>query len=70
MGARRTSGVRRSDLGTHFPEFAAVGRCRFQPCTHSHEPSCAVAAAVEDGRISRERFGSYLRILDSLPESD
>jgi len=39
-----------------------VSRCQFSDCTHTHEPNCAVRAAVEDGRISPERYDSYLRL--------
>ncbi|MBI3958160.1 MAG: ribosome small subunit-dependent GTPase A [Chloroflexi bacterium] len=38
--------------------------CHFPNCTHTHEPSCAVRAAVERGDISAERYDSYLRVLD------
>ena len=38
--------------------------CRFVPCTHTHEPGCAVKAAVDDGRISAERYNSYLGMLE------
>lgn len=37
--------------------------CRFPNCTHTHEPSCAVRAAVEQGEINAERYDSYLRVL-------
>ncbi|MCX6046265.1 MAG: ribosome small subunit-dependent GTPase A [Chloroflexi bacterium] len=37
--------------------------CRFPGCTHTHEPDCAVRAAVEAGKIQPERYDSYLRLL-------
>lgn len=43
-----------------------IGKCRFgSDCTHSHEPGCAVKAAVAEGQISERRYDSYLRILRS-----
>jgi ribosome biogenesis GTPase / thiamine phosphate phosphatase len=39
-----------------------VSQCQFSDCTHTHEPNCAVRAAVEDGRVSPERYDSYLRL--------
>ena len=38
--------------------------CRFAPCTHTHEPGCAVKAAVEEGAISADRYYSYLGMLE------
>lgn len=54
------------ELPWYFPEFAAVNRCKFRDCGHTHEPSCAVKDAVELGEIARDRYETYLRILDSL----
>lgn len=57
------------ELSGYFVEFRPhLGRCRFQPCTHDHEPDCAVREAVEAGTITPERYRSYLNMLDSLRE--
>jgi ribosome biogenesis GTPase len=43
-----------------------IGQCKFgMDCTHSHEPGCAIKAAVSSGDISERRHSSYLRILRS-----
>ncbi len=61
-------GVTRAALASFFRDFMPYrGRCRFSTCTHSHEPDCAVKDAVESGAVGRERYESYLRILESLP---
>lgn len=53
------------ELSTYFPEMLRVmDECRFKPCTHTHEPGCAVKKAVEDGLISEERYSSYLGMLE------
>ena len=53
------------ELGNYFPEmFSRAGECRFAPCTHTHEPGCAVKEAVENGEISVERYESYLGMLE------
>lgn len=60
-------GVAKEELSRYFREFASFeGQCRFSPCTHSHEPGCSVKKALEEGLIDGERYGSYLRILESL----
>ncbi|MFN2123945.1 MAG: ribosome small subunit-dependent GTPase A, partial [Candidatus Promineifilaceae bacterium] len=52
-----------TELDAYFREIASlVEQCRFSDCSHRHEPGCAVRAAVEDGRISEERYDSYLRL--------
>ena len=53
------------EIALYFPEMLKASReCRFTPCTHTHEPGCAVKAAVEDGKISVERYSSYLGMLE------
>ena len=57
--------VKPEELSTYFPEmFRIEDNCRFAPCTHTHEPGCAVKEAVENGSISVERYESYLGMLD------
>jgi ribosome biogenesis GTPase len=45
---------------------ALAADCRFSDCRHRDEPRCAVKAAVEDGRLSAARLGSYLKLQDEL----
>lgn len=60
-------GIDRGELRWYYPEFDAFApRCRFNDCTHSHEPACAVVAAVEAGAIPARRYESYLRILETI----
>ncbi len=44
--------------------------CRFNDCTHDHEPGCAVREAVEDGRIDERRLQRYVAMQAELEESD
>lgn len=53
------------ELDAYFPDIAPlVPHCRFSDCTHTVEPDCAVIQAVEDGRVSRHRYESYVRLRD------
>ncbi|MBQ7222316.1 MAG: ribosome small subunit-dependent GTPase A [Bacteroidales bacterium] len=57
--------LEKESLSTYFPEMLRVmDDCRFKPCTHTHEPGCAVKKGVEDGIISAERYNSYLSMLE------
>jgi ribosome biogenesis GTPase len=51
------------ELEAYFPELRdLVQGCQFSDCTHTHEPRCAVLAAVKDGRVHPDRFDSFLRL--------
>ncbi len=55
----------KEELSHYFPEmFRLLDGCRFAPCTHTHEPGCAVIKGVEDGVVSAERYYSYLSMLE------
>lgn len=61
--------VEPDELDGYYIEIAPhVAACRFQDCTHAHEPGCAVRAAVARGEISPERYDSYLRLREELEE--
>jgi ribosome biogenesis GTPase len=49
-----------------FIEFREQPPCRFNDCTHLREPGCAVLAAVEAGRIDKERWQNYKKMLGSV----
>jgi ribosome biogenesis GTPase len=62
-------GIRKEDLCHYFSEFAEpLQKCRFNTCTHHHEPGCAVLEAVGSGEISADRYESYLHLLDNIEE--
>jgi ribosome biogenesis GTPase len=57
--------VEKEEIARYFPEMLRVADdCRFIPCTHTHEPGCAVKAAVDEGSIAPERYRSYLGMLE------
>ncbi len=57
--------MEKEELSHYLPEMLRVlDDCRFSPCTHTHEPGCAVKKAVENGEITPERYQSYLSMLE------
>lgn len=65
-----TFDMERTEVAHYFKEiFRYSADCRFNNCTHTHEPGCAVRAAVEQGLISSSRYTSYLSMLEDKDES-
>ena len=59
-----------AEISHYFPEiFKFSEDCRFNNCSHRHEPGCAVLQALEDHYISESRYKSYLSILEDKEES-
>lgn len=64
------AGLEPESLSACFPDFAPLlGECRFSPCSHSHEPGCAIKEAVEKGEVAKERYEAYLAIRTELLET-
>ncbi len=61
--------MEKEELRHYFPEFAPYeGTCRFQGCTHTHEPGCRVKEAWQGGKINSRRYENYLEIYKELEE--
>ena len=57
--------MKKEEVGHYFPEIRErMTQCKFNNCLHVNEPKCAILKAVEDGDISKERYQSYLGILN------
>lgn len=55
------------DLSWYFPEIAKYNNdCKFNRCTHLHEPGCVVQQKVENGEISARRYQSYQQLYNEL----
>jgi ribosome biogenesis GTPase len=51
------------ELDGYFPELRQlVDSCQFNNCTHTHEPGCAVLAAVQSGQVHPDRYASYVHM--------
>jgi len=62
-------GLPQSELISFYPDIAEVlDQCRFNDCTHSHEPGCAVKQAVSSGRIADWRYQNYVNIFQKLAD--
>lgn len=56
-----------AELDWGFREFRPfIEECYFQPCSHLHEPDCAVREAVSQGTIHEARYDSYVRLREEL----
>lgn len=47
-----------------------LGTCKFADCKHLTEPGCAIKQAIEAGRLSAERWDSYLKLKNEARYSD
>ena len=57
------------ELKKHYFDFNEYsGDCRYRDCNHVNEPDCAVKTAIEEGKLSKERYGRYLEIYKELEE--
>ena len=60
-------GIQKEGLGDFFPEIASrADGCRFAGCSHLTEPDCAVRKALEEGKISAERYENYRLFYEEL----
>ncbi len=57
--------LEKETLAQRFPEMRALMQeCRFNNCTHLHEPHCAVKEAVENKEIAAWRYANYCNMMD------
>ena len=64
-----TFDMEEEEVGHYFKEiFRFSAACKYNNCTHTHEPGCAVRQAVEDCFISQSRYASYLSMLEDKEE--
>lgn len=64
-----TFDMKDEEVGHYFKEiFKISDKCKYNNCTHRHEPGCAVRKAVEEHLISESRYTSYLNILEDKEE--
>ena len=55
----------KENLQYAFSDFAPyLGQCQFHDCSHRREPGCLVRQAVEEGKLEKTRYESYLRLYE------
>lgn len=65
-----TFDIEREELGSYFKEIFRLSKdCRFNNCTHTHEPGCAVLQALQNHFVAESRYQSYLNMLEDKDES-
>ncbi|MES5005166.1 ribosome small subunit-dependent GTPase A [Prevotella disiens] len=65
-----TFDIDKEELTSYFREiFKFSESCRFNNCTHTHEPGCAVRKALEEHYIAESRYNSYLSMLEDKDEN-
>lgn len=62
-------GLLPEDLWKYYEEFLPYEPyCKFQGCSHIHEPSCGIKQALEDGKIHPNRYENYVSLYQELKE--
>ena len=61
--------IPRQELSHYFPEMRSrLNDCQFNNCLHINEPGCAIKKALEEGKLSLDRYVSYGMMLESIEE--
>ena len=59
------------DLDKCFREiYPEIINCEFVGCTHIKEPNCGVKKAIEEGRISQQRYERFCKIYEELKDKE
>jgi ribosome biogenesis GTPase len=59
------TGIDKTNLAELFPEMKQLkDQCKFNNCTHTHEPDCAVKHALKNNDLFPLRYENYLKILE------
>jgi ribosome biogenesis GTPase / thiamine phosphate phosphatase len=61
--------IPKQELSHYFPEMRSrLGDCQFNNCLHVNEPGCAIKKALNEGKLSFNRYVSYCMMLESIEE--
>ena len=60
-------GLEKEELWKCYPEFSEYEPyCRFQGCSHIHEPDCGVKQALLENKINQIRYDNYCLLYEEL----
>ena len=63
--------IESTDLCHYFVEFVPyINNCEFVGCSHIKEQKCGIKEAVEDNKISKERYERYCKIYEDIKEKE
>jgi ribosome biogenesis GTPase len=63
--------IPKQELSHYFPEMRSrLNDCQFNNCLHVNEPGCAIKKALNEGKLSLDRYVSYCVMLDSIEEKN
>lgn len=55
--------INKNELKDYFKEFIDIDSCKFNNCTHYHEPGCEIKKRLKNGKISKSRYDNYISML-------
>ncbi|MCR5691445.1 MAG: ribosome small subunit-dependent GTPase A [Eubacterium sp.] len=63
--------VEKEDLCHYFSEFQEyANQCKFQPCSHIHEPGCKVKEELEKGNLCQTRYDNYVQMYNEMADME
>lgn len=67
FGSMDVPGLEKEELWRCYPEFEPFEPyCRFQGCSHIHEPDCGIKNALAEGRIHPRRYENYKLLYEEM----
>lgn len=59
------------DLCHYYIEFVPyIQKCQYIGCSHVKEENCGIKTAIEQGKISKERYQSYCKIYQDMKQRE
>lgn len=63
--------IESTDLDQNFREFKQeISNCEYVGCSHIKEQQCGIKKAIEENKISKERYENYCKIYEELKEKE